>query len=221
MMTAKKNKIKMVLTRLVSYLPTNTLRLMGYRLFSYSFGQGCKVDWGVWICVDGFTAGNKLSIRRRTRILGPISVDFKNNVLVGRGNRIECGWSAADPSNASKNYARSFKVGENCLLHEDHLFDVYGSIHIDDGSWVAGFASQFLTHGASAVDRDIYIGKSCYVGSAVRFAPGASIGNECIVGMGAVVTKKLEDDRCILGGVPARVLRQRETDDAFVFVKSW
>jgi hypothetical protein len=53
-MTAKKNKIKMVLTRLVSYLPTNSFRLMGYRLFSYSFGPGCKLDWGfgfVWIAL--------------------------------------------------------------------------------------------------------------------------------------------------------------------------
>jgi acetyltransferase-like isoleucine patch superfamily enzyme len=118
-------------------------------------------------------------------------------------------------------YAREFITGRDSLINEGHLFDVLGRITLGNGSWIAGFASQFLTHGAGTMDRDIVIGDDCFLGSAVRFAPGSGIGSRVIVGMGAVVTKRLAPDNVVVGGVPAKVLKERQQQADYVFEKGW
>jgi acetyltransferase-like isoleucine patch superfamily enzyme len=69
-------------------------------------------------------------------------------------------------------------------------------------------SSQFWTHGAGVIDRDIQIGRDCYLGSAVRFAPGSGIGNNVIVALGSVVTEKFDISKAMIGGVPAKVLKK-------------
>jgi acetyltransferase-like isoleucine patch superfamily enzyme len=101
------------------------------------------------------------------------------------------------------------------------LFDVYGLLEIGQGTWVAGFQSQFLTHGASAMNRDIIVGQRSYIGSAARFTPGSGIGDDVIVAMSATVTKVIPDHRVVIGGVPAKVLRARDESDGFRFEKQW
>jgi len=78
---------------------------------------------------------------------------------------------------------------------------------LGDGSWIAGVASQFWTHGTGTPDRDISIGKGCYLGSAVRFSPGSSVGDDVLVAMGSVVTKKFKEGRVLIGGVPAKIIK--------------
>jgi acetyltransferase-like isoleucine patch superfamily enzyme len=39
---------------------------------------------------------------------------------------------------------------------------------------------------------------------------GVTIGNNCVVGTSAVVTKDVPDN-AVVGGIPARVIRMRET----------
>lgn len=52
----------------------------------------------------------------------------------------------------------------------------------------------------------VSIGDNCWVGCNVVFLPGSSIGNNCIVGANAVVGKDFPDNT-IIGGIPARVLK--------------
>jgi len=54
----------------------------------------------------------------------------------------------------------------------------------------------------------VLIGENCYLGSAVRFAPGSSVGNSVLVAMGSVVASALPVDMALVGGVPARVLKE-------------
>jgi acetyltransferase-like isoleucine patch superfamily enzyme len=78
-----------------------------------------------------------------------------------------------------------------------------------------------LTHGAGTMNRDIKLGDDCFVGSAVRFAPGAGVGDRVIVGIGAVVTKQLPENNVVVGGFPAKVIKIREADDEYHFEKQW
>ena len=153
--------------------------------------------------------------------VGPIEVHLGEGTFIGRWNRIECGEAAASPSQAHMNYARRFETGRNCLLNDSHLIDVLGLVSIGDGTWLAGFSSQFLTHGAGAMNRDIRIGRDCFLGSAVRFAPGSGVADRTIVAMGSVVTKTLTESDVVIGGVPARILKTREGEDAYRFERSW
>lgn len=218
----KSLKIRKMIAVAISLLPISGLRLTCYRLLlGYRFGTGTRLGWGVMIAVQRFTGGAGVVIRRNTSFVGPISVELGDRTIIGRYNKIECGDGAADPRKAHMQYKREFITGRDSLINEGHLFDVLGRIRIGNGSWVAGFNSQFLTHGAGVMDRDIEIGENCFIGSAVRFAPGSGVANRVIVGMGSVVTKYLKQDDMVMAGVPAKVIKTRTADDGYVFAKDW
>lgn len=52
----------------------------------------------------------------------------------------------------------------------------------------------------------IKIGNNVHVGTDARIMPGVTIGNNCIIGVGAIVTKDIPDNS-IAVGIPARVIK--------------
>ena len=62
------------------------------------------------------------------------------------------------------------------------------------------------------------IGSDVWIGSDVLIMGGVRIGDGAIVAAGAVVTSDVPDYQ-IVGGVPAKVIRQRFDDDAIAFLK--
>lgn len=53
------------------------------------------------------------------------------------------------------------------------------------------------------------IGRRCWIGANAVVLPGVELGDGVIVAAGSVVTRSFPGD-CVIGGVPARVLRSRE-----------
>ena len=49
---------------------------------------------------------------------------------------------------------------------------------------------------------------NCWIGAGAVFLDGSSIGSGCIVSANAVVTKKFPDN-VIIGGIPAKILKNR------------
>jgi acetyltransferase-like isoleucine patch superfamily enzyme len=52
----------------------------------------------------------------------------------------------------------------------------------------------------------IVIGDNVWIGANAIILPGVEIGNYCVVGAGAVVTKSFKNDNLIIAGNPARVI---------------
>lgn len=59
----------------------------------------------------------------------------------------------------------------------------------------------------SGLDRPIRIGRRCFIGGGSMIAPGVTVGDESIVGAGAVVMEDVPP-RSIVGGNPARILKR-------------
>lgn len=59
--------------------------------------------------------------------------------------------------------------------------------------------------------RPIKIGNDVWIGQNVIILPGVTVGNGCIIGAGAVVTKNVPD-YAIVGGNPAKILRYRNSN---------
>lgn len=55
---------------------------------------------------------------------------------------------------------------------------------------------------------EISIGKRVWIGSHVKVLPGANIPDGCVVAAGSVVSGHFTESNCLLGGVPARVIKK-------------
>ena len=86
----------------------------------------------------------------------------------------------------------------------DRTFPI--GVHIGPQSYVA-FDVRILTHDMT---RGLYlhtrIGANCFIGGRSLILPGVEIGDHCVVGAGAVVTKSVPP-RSLVAGNPARVLK--------------
>lgn len=87
-------------------------------------------------------------------------------------------------------------IGDNTLIGE------YVSIHDEAHTIVDGAIEGPNAFRASP----IAIGCKVWIGAKATVLPGVTIGDRCIVGAGAVVTKDLPDGSVAVG-VPARVVR--------------
>ena len=80
-------------------------------------------------------------------------------------------------------------------------------IHIGEESYIASGAIVFTHDFSRSLHKDTYIGKRCFIGANAIIMCGVRIGNEVIVGSGAIVTKDIPDN-CIVAGNPARILKE-------------
>ena len=55
--------------------------------------------------------------------------------------------------------------------------------------------------------RPVHIGKDCWFGASVTICPGVTIGDGCVIGAGAVVTRDIPSNS-FAAGVPCRVIRE-------------
>ena len=92
---------------------------------------------------------------------------------------------------------RAIRIGDGCLISnsvEMHTSDYHG-IYDARGDRVNP-------------DRDIVLGERVWVGMRALILKGSVLAEGCIVGAGAIVSGAFEEARCVLAGVPARVVRR-------------
>ena len=63
--------------------------------------------------------------------------------------------------------------------------------------------------------KPVKIGNDCWLGANVTVCPGVTIGDRCVIGAGAVVTRDIPDDS-FAAGVPCRVIRQITQEDSMM-----
>jgi len=56
--------------------------------------------------------------------------------------------------------------------------------------------------------QDVSIGEKCWVGMNSVILPGVTLGAGTIVGAGSVVTKPFPQGHCLIGGVPAKIIKE-------------
>ncbi len=197
---------KVALAVLIGFLPLNFLRVLGYRLlFGYRIASS-RSDLERSLPLTFAIARSKIGFFNQ--FIGPMKINIAEGASIGNRNTFSCGYWVLREDNKTMNYARTLEIGADTLITSGHHFDLAGKFKLGDRSWVAGIGSQFWTHGVGVRDRDIEIGSDCYLGSAIRFAPGASIGNNVLVAMGSVVSGKMDVNNALVGGIPAKALKE-------------
>jgi len=110
------------------------------------------------------------------------------------------GWRRIDPVGFWRH--RGARIGDRCLFGRsvDLGTEPYLITH-DGGVWV--FRDE---RPAIDVFGPIKIGDNTYLGWGVTVLPGVTIGANCVIGAGAVVSRSIPDNSVAVG-VPARVIR--------------
>lgn len=98
-------------------------------------------------------------------------------------------------------YARnSIEIGDNCLIG--------GNVKILDNDFhPLEVEARNKDDKSKILSRPIKIGKNCFIGCNSLILKGTTLGDNCVVGAGAVVCGKFEDN-CVIAGNPAKVIRR-------------
>lgn len=63
----------------------------------------------------------------------------------------------------------------------------------------------------------VKIGKYCWIGAGAKIMPGVVLGDWTVVAAGAVVTKSFSEGYCVIGGVPAVVIKSLDSNRCIPF----
>ncbi|MBS4197915.1 sugar O-acetyltransferase [Lederbergia citri] len=115
-------------------------------------------------------------------------------------------------------YGYNIHVGENFFANFDCVFLDVCEIRIGDNCFIApGVHIYTATHPLNANERisgaeygkPVHIGHNVWIGGRAVINPGVKIGNNVVIASGAVVTKDVPDN-VVVGGNPARIIKQIE-----------
>ena len=114
------------------------------------------------------------------------------------------------------------KIGVNMPLGGVHL---YGNIDWSTEPWIISIGEnvhitegvRFLTHDGGTllfrkeipdleITKPIIFGNNVYIGNDVIFLPGVKVGDNVVIGAGAIVSRDIPDNSVAVG-VPARVIK--------------
>lgn len=97
------------------------------------------------------------------------------------------------------------------------LLESDSSINIGEDSMLSSGICIFCsdTHSIFNVDgelanigKSVEIGRHVWIGQDCKILKNTRIADDCIVGMGSIVTKRFCDKNCIIAGVPAKVIKE-------------
>ena len=114
---------------------------------------------------------------------------------------------------------KNLKIGKNVFINSCCQFQDQGGITIGDGTLVGPkTVIATLNHHmnpskrANLFPKPVVIGKNVWIGANVTILPGVTIGDGAIIAAGAVVNKNVEANT-VVGGVPAKLIKQIETEE--------
>ena len=123
-----------------------------------------------------------------TMIHAPINIEFGTNLRCG--NRVLINFNATILAQAPITLGDDVMIGPNCSL-------------ITVGHPVA---DHRMRRGGWEQAKPISIGENTWLGANVTVLPGVSIGKQCVVGAGTLVTRDIPDNSLVLGS-PGTVVR--------------
>lgn len=156
-----------------------------------NIGYKCYIDA---LSKDGLWFGDNCSMGMYTTIRLTVSLQKIGN-YIKIGNHVGLGTHGFYGCGAG-----SLEIGDDTIIGN------YVSIHPENHNY-ADLSIPIRLQGVNG--KGIKIGKNCWIGAKVTILDGANIGDGCIIAAGAVVTGTFPP-YSIIGGVPAKIIKQRK-----------
>jgi acetyltransferase-like isoleucine patch superfamily enzyme len=174
------------------------------------FGQGVvlrhphKIHLGSGVVIDDLVLLDAKGETNRGITIG-------DGVFLGRGTILSCKDGDIElGDHVNVGFHAEIFSGSRVTVGKHGLFAAY--------TYLVGGGHEFNRPDLPVVEqerpsRGITLGENVWLGAGVTVLDGVTLGRDVVVGAGAVVTQDLPDG-AVAAGVPARVLRSRESREA-------
>ena len=224
------SKFRLFVLALIAPLPSFLMRPC-YRLF-FGYHIGRRVRFGfsiidaaechieddvqighlnVIVGVKKLSMGDHVRIGHLNIIRGGAEVRLERYSEIMRLNEIN---SIPEPDAVNPVEPRLL-LGAGSIVTTGHKIDFTDRVSIGRRTIIGGRNSSLWTHNRQRT-QPIDIGDFAYVGSEIRMAPGSSIPSRCIVGIGSVITTKVDAEEWLIAGVPAKPIKELSSEDRFL-----
>jgi acetyltransferase-like isoleucine patch superfamily enzyme len=234
-MAQRSSKFRLGALAVVAVLPGFLKRTLYRRLFGYRIGKRVRLGLSI-IDARECEIADRVRIGHLNLILGVSKLTIGDHARIGHLNVIRGGAevrvgryaeimrlneinSIPDPVVINDIDPR-FILGDGAIVTAGHKIDFTDRVRIGRRTILGGRNSSLWTHNRQRT-RPIELGELCYIGSEIRVAPGGVIPSRCIVGIGSVITGRIEGEYQLIVGVPARAVKPLgEEDRALVEYKT-
>lgn len=223
-------KFRLIIKLLIAPLPSSLKRLCYRALFGYKIGRRVKIGFSI-IDAAECVIEDDVSIGHLNAFIGTEDLFIGEHARIGHLNIIRGGRevrlgryseivrlneinSIPEPD-AVNETDPCFILGDGSVVVASHKIDFTDLVHIGKCVIIGGRNSSLWTHNRQ-MTKPIIIGDHSYIGSEIRVAPGGEIPRRCVVGIGAVITKRIEGENNLIAGVPAKVVHSLGEDGKFL-----
>lgn len=223
-------KFRLLVLACIAPLPSFLKRPCYRTFFGYRVGRRVKVGFSIIdakrceigddsiighlniiIGVESLTLGDHVRIGFLNIIRGGAEVNLGRYSELIRMNEIN---SIPEPDAVNPVEPR-FNLGAGSIITTGHKIDFTDRVDVGRRTIIGGRNSSLWTHNRQRT-LPVRIGEFAYLGSEIRVAPGSSVPSRCIVGIGAVVTGKIEAEGWLIAGVPAKPIKELSAEDKFL-----
>jgi acetyltransferase-like isoleucine patch superfamily enzyme len=229
-MARRSSKFRLAALAAVALLPGFLKRPLYRGLFGYRIGRRVRLGFSL-IDAEECEIADDVSVGHLNAVVGVGRLFIGDHARIGHLNVIRGGDevsigryaeilrmneinSIPDPIVVNPTDPR-FILGAGAIVTAGHKIDFTDRVEIGRRSILGGRNSSLWTHNRQRT-RPVEIGELTYVGSEIRVAPGGVIPSRCIVGIGAVVTGRIEGEYQLIAGVPARARKPLSEADRFL-----
>ena len=149
-----------------------------------------------------------------------VTLEIGRNAIVSLGR-----WSWLGQGCKIRAHEGRVSVGAKSVLGQECTISAYQHVSIGRECIVADRVMLIdFDHGVVEVERpirqqgiykrDVRVGHNVWIGYGACLLRGVTVGNNCVIGTNSVVNKDVPDD-AVVAGIPARVLRMRDTPKTF------
>jgi len=114
------------------------------------------------------------------------------------------------------NFGRFIKIGKDVFINHDCTFLDMGGITLEDHVLIGPKVSLITENHPldpkqrrGLICQSILIKRNAWIGAGAIILPGVTIGENAVVAAGAVVSKSVPDN-VVVGGIPAKIIKEIE-----------